>query len=355
MSARSTLLRGIRSGHKFDRSAGPFLLVAKHPLEHRPACICDSASAASAQHPRDVQIFQHDDTVTLGDACGLNVQEMSALPSHLAVLTRDATLGLLPVLGSFLSTSDSPLRTTQSFQRSLQVLRPGDQIALRRSRKVDNAAIDRDHRAWSRSWIWDRDLADDRGEPLISVTNERAGLWRAFKRAMDDSSDLAELGKIQRITLKTPRLRMRFTQVDDVEALALPSWSVCALLKAALPRFIQLVEKLHRHITRNVRKPRQLRSKLGQIFRLIKRGHVAALVTIFGQSEKPLLVREVPEEPQSITPTICCRNLLARWIDAIAEGFADQHSVLGNTVVRQSTRRGLLPPWNGKAFTLDIR
>ena len=172
---------------------------------------------------------------------------------------------------------------------------------------------------------------------------------------MDDGTNRAELGEVQGAADEPPYLRMWLAEVDDVDALSFPTRSVRKLLEAALPGFVEFDQHLGADVSRDLREPRQLGPKRGQLADLIERGRVAALTTAPGQSTKPLLVRELPEEPQGITPAICRRNLFPRRIDAVAEGFADEHSILGNTAIRQPTRSGFHPAMNGGGSAWEIR
>ena len=352
VSTGSTLLRTVRCAYKLDRSTGPVLLVTNHLLEHRPSRISDPTRTVPAHHSRDVQVLQHDDTVTLGESRGLLVRMVSASSSDFAALPHKLPFCFLPVLGSFLSTGNLSLCPSELLQRSFQVLRSVDQFPVGGTGEVDDAAIDRNHGIGSRGRIRDLDLAEDRCEPLISVSDECAALGRALKQTMDDYADRPELREVQAVAVELPDLRMRFAQVDNVDAFPFPARGVGELLEAALPRFIKLVKKLHRYVARNFCKPRQFRTKLGQILRLIKRRHVAALAAISSQSKETLLIRKVPEKPQSTTPPICRGDLLNRRVGTVAEGFADQHRILGITAVRQLTRRGFLPVLNGGTSAL---
>lgn len=346
-------LRAVRSAFKLDRSTGPVLLVTEHVLEAGPSSVRDPKRAISTHHPLDVQLLQHDDAVALGISCGLIVMEMGALSSGLAVLPHDSTFGFFTILGSFLSTGNCPLSVSKLFQRSFQVLRVGDQLPVRGSCEVDDAAIDRDHGTGSWDRIRDLDLADDRHEPLIPITNERAALRSAFERAMDDQADLSELGKLQCRSDEAPGFRMRLTQINDVNTLSFPARGIRELLETALPGFVEVMKQLHRYVTRNVCKPRQLGSKLGQIFRLIKCGYITPLATSACESKQSLFIRKVPEEPQSITPAIRHRDLFPRRVGAEAKGLTDQHSGLSSTAVRQPTPRDFLPALNDGASALE--
>ena len=196
--ACEALLRAVRSGYEADRSAGPSLLVAGHPPERRPSRICDSTCAVPTHHPRNVQVLQYNDTVTLGVSCRVLVRKVMPSSSDLAVLSHDIPLGFCLVLGSFFSTVDFSLGSSESFQRSFQVPQTGDQLSVRSACEVDDAAIDRDRGTCSWDRIWDRNFANDRCEPLVPVTNERASLGCTFEWPMDDCTDLPELGEVER-------------------------------------------------------------------------------------------------------------------------------------------------------------
>ena len=76
---------------------------------------------------------------------------------------------------------------------------------------------------------------------------------------------------------------------------------------------------------RNVRKPRKLGAKLGQFVDLIKRRGKDSLILRPRESHQPLLVCEVPQEPQGRLPPTEPLDLRDRRVDAIAKCLACDH------------------------------
>ena len=90
-SAFPACLAAVGGRHLDEGASRPCELVAEHVREAGPSRIRDTASAATSNHPRNVQPLQHNDAVALGESCRLDVQEVVALPPDLAV---DAAHGL---------------------------------------------------------------------------------------------------------------------------------------------------------------------------------------------------------------------------------------------------------------------
>ena len=148
-AACAARLAAVGGRHLDERAPRPRELVAEHVREAGPSRVRDAASAATANHPRDVQLLQHDDAVALGESCRLDVQEVVALPPHLAVDASDASLGLLSVLRSFLPSADGALSVGESLERGFEVAGVGDHVAVGRGAEVGDAAVDGDDGAFA--------------------------------------------------------------------------------------------------------------------------------------------------------------------------------------------------------------
>ena len=141
-AACAARLRTVRGWHLDEGAARPREFVAEHVREAGPSRVRDAASAATSNHPRNVQLLQNDDAVALGESCRLDVQEVVALPPHLAVDASDADLGLLSVLRSFLPSADGALCVGESLERGFEVTWAGDHLAVGSGAEVRDAAVD---------------------------------------------------------------------------------------------------------------------------------------------------------------------------------------------------------------------
>jgi hypothetical protein len=348
VTARAALLRGERGGHLDERAAAPHELVAELVREDRPARVGDRARAVSLHHTCDVQFLDDDDAVAIGKSCGLDVQMVSALPTHFAVESCDALTSLCLVAGSFLLAGDGALGAGELAKCGLQVLWVGDEFTVGGCSEVNDAAVDGDDRVDARCRIRDLNRTGDRDEPLVAVADERAGFPRAFERAMDYNAHRAELRKVQRATrlvvlvdIDSPHLWMRLTQIDDVLVLALPARGIGKLREASLPGAVELDKELPADVARHVGEPGQLGAQRSQLFHLIERRRIATLaLRLPVVREQPLLIREVPQEAQRIAPRIEPCDLRECRVGAKAECFDDQHQGIYSLVSVQ--RKGLL-------------
>src|SRR5271157_5118942 len=102
VSALAARLTRICGGYLNEVTTRPCHLITKHLGEARPTRVCDTTSTMSANHPRYIQMFQHDCAVALGKSCRLNVQKVLALSSYFTVDTCNACLGFCLVLRPFL-------------------------------------------------------------------------------------------------------------------------------------------------------------------------------------------------------------------------------------------------------------
>src|SRR5439155_119811 len=97
-----------------------------------------------------------------------------ALAADRAVQLGDAEPGPRPALRALRSTREDTLRVGQSAKTGVQMLRVGDQAAVRIGQQVRHAAVDRHDRPGSPRRLWHLLLTLDRHEPLIHVAGERA-------------------------------------------------------------------------------------------------------------------------------------------------------------------------------------
>jgi hypothetical protein len=281
----------------------------------------------TAYHACDIELFQHDYAVALGESCGLNVQEVLPLPPHLAVDTSNVELsfGLIP--RPFLTTRNNTLCVGQALQGSTEMLWIGDHVSVRSSSKEHNATIDGNDGICSRYWVWDLNLARDVREPLITISTDRAGLGLAFKWSMDDSSQVTEFWESQDGTVEAPDLLMWLTDTQEVSTLFLPSWSSSELLKAPLPSLIQLNEKLGTDVTWNISKPGQLLTKFSQFVYLIKGRVVPLLATAPRKPEQSLFKSKIPKGTKCVLPGVDSFYLLRRRVDPVTERLMYQHNM----------------------------
>src|SRR5690606_40243869 len=92
-------LRTVGGGHFYEETAGPCELVAEHLREAGPSRVCDVAGQVAPDHACDVELFDHDDAVALGQSCRLDMQGVLALAPDLAVQSHHTELCFLSSLG----------------------------------------------------------------------------------------------------------------------------------------------------------------------------------------------------------------------------------------------------------------
>jgi len=325
-SASAARLRTIR-GWDFDkRSSRPCELVAKHVGEAGPSNVADASPEVTADHPCDVQLFQHDDAVALGKSCSQNVQVIFALPSHRSVNTNNTTFSFVSILRSLPSSTDGSLCLSESFERCDEQFRVWNQFSVARSTEVYNPAIDGNDRLRSWNWIYGLDFADDTHKPLIAVSFEGARLWRSLQRAMHHRSKEPQFWETDMPINETPRLWMRFAERREVSSLSLPAWRSSELRKAALPSFVQLFEKLVADIPRDIIEPRQRRPQFGQLFHLIEGGRKPPFTARSCVAEFSLLLGEVPKKTQRAIPFFKSLDLGHCRVDAVAKSLIRSHA-----------------------------
>src|SRR5208282_2566788 len=324
-AARAARLAAVRGGHLFETTPAPGELEAEHLRETGPPRVGDAPPQVAPDHPLDVQLLQNDDAVALGESCGLDVQEVVALPPHLAVDAGDAILGFLSVLRSFLPSADGSLGASESLQGGFEATWVGDHVAIRGGTEVRDAAVDRDDGCLTRRRRGDPQLADDAGEPLISVALQRARLGLSFERTMQDSAERAQLGEADVRAVEPPRLRVGLAEAERVSSSSLEAGSAGELLEAALPRLVEFDEELRADVAGGVGEPRQVGTQICQLVDLIERGWEDASVARTGVPHEALLEREVPECTESVVPFRKTRNLCSVWIDAEPKRLANKH------------------------------
>src|SRR5690606_19904625 len=96
-------LRTVGGGHFYEETAGPCELVAEHLREAGPSRVCDVAGQVAPDHACDVELFDHDDAVAIGQSCRLDTQGVPALARGLAVRSHHTARCFLSSLGPFLA------------------------------------------------------------------------------------------------------------------------------------------------------------------------------------------------------------------------------------------------------------
>ena len=326
-AARAARLGAIGSRNLDEGTSRPCELVAKHLGKLGPSDVCNAARQVAFDHPHDVQFFQHDYAVALGESCRLDVEEVFALPPHLSVDASDADLGFFLILGSFLSPVDGTLSMSETSQGGFEVARVGDHVAVGRRPEVRDAAVDGDGGCISWRRI-DLDFAGDRYEPLVAVSLEGTSLRFSLKRSMHDGAKHSKLRKADVVTVKTPNLRVRFTASDCVATFSFPARSLNELCKTALPSLIEFDKKLTANVTRNVGKPRQFSAQFGQLLLLVESGREDSLVTWSRKPHEPLFEREVPEKSKRVVPASEPSDLLLVGVDTEPKRLHDLHRLL---------------------------
>ena len=251
------------------------------------------------------------------------MKKVHSSSSELSPFTRETEFSFLSILGTFLSAHQDALRVCELFRNGSHVARIRNQLSIGSAGEVDDAPIDRDR--WSRAWWWIRlvDLTENRSEPLVAISNDRAGFWFPFDGAMNHGWECAELGEVQLPVAKRPPLWMRGAQTDEIAIFSFPFRNAGELPEVTLPGQVEFDEQLSAGVSGDIGEPWQFGSKIFQLIDLIEGCRAATRAT--SQSEKTLFVRQIPQEAQRIAPAFHPCDLLARRVDAKAERLLDQH------------------------------
>ena len=317
---------GRKSGtHVLRSAAAPQKLVRQHVIETGPSRIGNASCAPTSNHSVDVQFLKYNDAVALGITVAESVKKMLALSPYLTVNLHHSNLGLLPILGPLLSSTDGALRPRESFESFFVVSRRRHEFSIRVTNDVHYATVNCHDRANARRQIVHLQLARDRDEPLVTVTLERARLRLSFKRSVDHSSQVPELWETNRLSIQTPDLRMRFAERKEIASLSLPTRRFCYFLETALPRLVKLDEQLVAHVSRNVIEPRNFCPQFRSFVDLIERRRKHSLVSWARISHSALLVRKIPERPERVFPRMDAYDLLRGRVNPVPEGFGHAH------------------------------
>ena len=295
--------------------------------QEAPALVEDALGEPSVglHHIADLELLDHDGAVALGVVVAELMAEVLSLSPHTSVKVSNANLRFLSVLRSFLSSRNTLLSASKTLEGFAIEAGRLDQLPVRIRDHVRDASVDGHDRFSLRLRGFDFDQTDDRDKPLIPVPLESTGLGRTFERTVGNSSKVSQLGKPDDVSVKSPSLRVRLAESDEISASLLPTRALTELFEAALPSLVQLDEELRANVAGNVCKPRKLFPKVSQFVDLIESRGKDALVARARQTKKPLLVCEVPQEPQGGLPLTEPLDLRGYRVDPIAERLACDH------------------------------
>ena len=350
LSTLRTSLRGVRSGHFYDPPSVPGELVLKHGNELRPSCSCDATSkAVILEHTLDVELLDDHRAVTLGVSGRQLVQNVIPLSPDLAMDTVHTVQGSCSVLGSFLPPAHSSLSVTKSLQRPFKMCGIWYLVSVGVSEQVDDSSIDGHYGFHPRARVGDLVLAQDAGEPLIPVSEDRAGLCFAFKLSMTHDLQRSELGEMQLSTCELPDLWVWLANSQPVSSFSLPARLICEFLEASLPSLVQLNKQLSTHVARDFGDPWELSSQLGQLVDLIKGGNVLPLITRTGETDQSLLVCQVPQTAQGALPANQNSGLLPIRIEPKTKPLANKHDFSSLFLVYATVKRYVEQQRGGRA------
>jgi len=323
--ASGARLRTVVRRHLEQGATGPRELVAKHPRKLGPPGARDAPRAVTSYHSLDIELLDHDDAVALGKSRRLNMQEVLTLTPNFPVQTHHANLSLFSILRSFLASIDDALGMSKALHRSLVVFWIQRQIAVRVSKRVGDTAVDSDDWCSARRGFWYFDLTDSQDEPLVTIATKRAGLGLSFDGSMNNDSHVAKLREPKIIADNTPGFGVRLGDPKEVAPLSLPVWPMRKSLEAALPCLVEFCEQLSAGVAWHIGQPWKLSAEISQFQHLIK----PCRVTLIGtrKTHESLLMREVPEEPQSISPLGGPLLLCASRVGTVAEHLVNQHDL----------------------------
>jgi putative transposase len=361
-SANRTSLRAIRRWYLDQSTTTPSKLVSKAIHNHTPSGIKNTSiktafsgyvlsglingTSRRSHHVLDIQILDDDRTVTLGVSRREIMDHVTSLSTHGSIKLSHSNTRFFLIVASFPPSSDDALSMSKPAKRSLKISRIFINVPIAIGHKIHYTTIECDNRLRPCDRIGQIDLTNNRDKPLIYLTNERTSLRRSLERTMNNNVHCSKLGKNQRIIFKTPDLGVWLTDVDLIAPLLFPTRLKRDLLKTPLPCLIELDEKLSTNVTRNVRKPRNLDTKLRKLIDLIKRRIVPSLKWYASKTSQSLLLCKVPKKSQGTFPVKKSSKLLLTGIDAKAKGLANDHdrrlywSHLMSTIKQVDFRRG---------------
>ena len=191
----------------FDQlTAAPGELVTQELDQAGPPGVGDSARERTiSDHVCGLQTLNDNCAVALGVGGGERVKQVVALAANFAVQPLHAKDGFLSIGGAFLSPRDDALSFGEPLQSSIQGLSVCNQLAIRVSDKIGDAAVQCDTGLCPRLRIWPLDLTDDRYEPLIAVAAKCATLGISLERPMHDGTQVAELRETQHADSRSAR------------------------------------------------------------------------------------------------------------------------------------------------------
>jgi hypothetical protein len=332
----------------------PCQLVGEEFSEQAPTLIEDASGepSVSPHHVADLKVLDHDGAVALGVVVTELVTEVFPLPPNLSMQVGDTKLCFLSVLGSFLPLRNGALCAGESLEGLAVEVRGLEEQPVRVRDHVRYASVDGNDGLDLRKGVGNFNLADNRGEPLIAVSLERAGFGVAFDGSVNDGSKVAELWKTNGASVQPPSFRVRLTKPEEVSSSLLPSRSPHYALETTLPSLVEFNEKLSTHVSRNISQPRKLFAKLGQFVDLVEGGWKDPLISWAGVAHLPLLKSEVPQPAKSTFPFSVPLDLSFSRIDAVAERLTGEHRV---RLPHQDERRRAVPPRpEGRGFSAEI-
>ena len=325
-STLRTSLRRVWGRYFNELTSTPSKLVLQHVGKLRPSSSSNATGKTVVlEHALDVELLDDNRAVALGIGSRQLVQDVVALSLDLTVNTTCTVQGFCSVLGSFLSSSNSSLSATESLQGFFKVSRIPHLSSVGIREQISDASIDSHHRNDPRTWIGDFVFAQDAGEPLISISPDRAGLRLSFERSVDHDLQRIEFRKVQLVAGESPNFGVRFAKSQNVPSASLPARSIGKLLETPLPCLVQLHEQLSAHIARDFREPWQFSSQPGQLVDLIESGYVLPLIARPSKPDRALLVSKIPQETQGTLPAAQIGSLPLIRIDAKAKTLANEH------------------------------
>lgn len=357
-SAFTACLRAVRGGDLDKLPAAPGELVAEHASEDSPSSVEDASRQSSIRldHVTNLKLLNHDGAVAISVPVAEDVQKMFTLATHRTVSAHHANLCFLAVLGAFLLSGKVALCASQSSLGGAVESRRLDNATVGVGGYVDDAAVDSDDGRRARKWFNHFYFAQDRREPLISVTFDRARLRLAFELAVDDGANRTDLGEGESVAVDCESFSVRFGESYDISTFTFPARRLRELFEASLPRLIEVGEQLCAHVARYVGEPRKFCAQRSQLEHLIKSGRVDAVLARPRVADEALLVCQVPEEAECVAPSIKLRGLLYRRVDPEAKCLVYDHASEYTLTPskRKQKRRGFLPALNGGASALEI-
>jgi len=313
--------RRIPTADRLDVAAVPAALVGQHCGKSRPADIANGlCQMMICHHAPDIQIFQPDETVLLDKLTAQFVVKIPALIGNPLIQTGQAQAGFFPIAAPGLLAGELACQSAALLLRSPVVLRGRNLLTGRQHGKLAQAKIETNRMAAIHRFR--KFHFHLKADEVVPAFGSRYGdiLHRACQWTVHDQSHMPYFRQVDMFAIgsKPAFLRLRVAYALPCP-LAFEFGIACPLVEEVLECPIQVLERLLQYLGMRF-------SQLDCFFGGFQNGQalcqvvVAGVFATFAASQPPIVdvsgVSKLDSEALLLFPV---------WIDAILEGFADDH------------------------------